>query len=205
MKNWTIWCFLACILTIQAQEQLTYQTPPAEILKLAEAPLAPRVLITDSGSYMMLMFRSPYKTIGELSETEMRLAGLRINPVTNIGSRTNYYNNLHIKTPEELESRQVSGLPENPRLANFALSPDEKTLAMTHTADTGAELWMVDLSEARAFRLTGPVLNANMGDVINWFKDSQSILIKTLPEDRKMLVDRQDAVPAGPTIATNDG
>ncbi len=205
MKNWTIWCFLACILTIQAQEQLTYQTPPAEILKLAEAPLAPRVLITDSGSYMMLMFRSPYKTIGELSETEMRLAGLRINPVTNIGSRTNYYNNLHIKTPEELESRQVSGLPENPRLANFALSPDEETLAMTHTADTGAELWMVDLSEARAFRLTGPVLNANMGDVINWFKDSRSLLIKTLPEDRKMLVDRQDAIPAGPTIATNDG
>lgn len=205
MKKWSIWCFLACLITVQAQEQLTYQTPPAEILQLAEAPLAPRVLITDSGEYMLMMYRSPYKTIGELSESEMRLAGLRINPVTNIGSRTNYYNNLHIKTPQERESRQVAGLPENPRFANFALSPDQQTLAMTHTTRTGVELWMVDLSEATARRLTGAVLNANMGDVINWFKDSKSVLVKTLPEDRKELIDRMDVVPSGPTIATNDG
>ncbi len=205
MKKWPIWCLLALMLTGQAQEQLTYQTPPEEILKLAEAPLAPRVLITDSGQYMMLMYRSPYKTISELSEKEMRLAGLRINPVTNIGSRTNYYNNLHIKTPEERESRQVSGLPENPRFANFSLSPDQEYLAMTHTTMTGVELWIVDLSEASARRLTGPVLNGNMGDVINWFKDSQAVLVKTLPEDRKDLIDRQDITPTGPTIATNDG
>jgi dipeptidyl aminopeptidase/acylaminoacyl peptidase len=205
MKKWSFLCFLALILSGQAQEQVTYQTPPEEILKLAEAPLAPRVLITDNGQHMILMYRSPYKTIAELSEVELRLAGLRINPVTNIGSRTNYYENLHLKNPEDRESRQVSGLPQNPRLANFTLAPDQETLAMTHTTTSGVELWIVDLSEGQARKLTGPVLNANLGDAINWFKDSENILVKTLPPDRKALIDRQDVVPSGPTIATNDG
>ena len=77
-----------------SQEKLTYQKPTKEILELVDAPLAPSVLITDDGNYMVLLYRDYYKTIAELSETELRLAGLRINPKTNIGSRTNYYNNI---------------------------------------------------------------------------------------------------------------
>jgi dipeptidyl aminopeptidase/acylaminoacyl peptidase len=203
-KHLFILLFLSLFATT-AQDQLTYQTPPAEILELAEAPLAPRVWITDSGEHMLLMHRSPYKSIAELSEPELRLGGLRINPVTHIGSRTTYYHNLQIQKPGEPGSRQVSGLPKNPRLANFSLSPDEQALAMTHTTDQGVELWMVDLERAAARRLTGPQLNANLGDAVNWFKDSQSVLVKMLPADRKPLIEREDRVPTGPTIATNDG
>ena len=65
---------------------------------MVNAPLAPSVRVTDNGDYMLLLYRDPYKSIQELSEAEMRLAGLRINPVTNIGSRTNYYNNIKIKS-----------------------------------------------------------------------------------------------------------
>ena len=205
MKKLTLLLLLCLVFPVSGQDQLTYQQPPAEILQLAEAPLAPRVLLTDTREYMLLMYRSPYKSISELSETELRLAGLRINPVTNIGSRTTYYYNLEIQKPGERESRQVMGLPENPRLSNFSLSPDQKKLALTHTTTTGVELWVVALEEASARRLTGPVLNANLRDVVNWFKDSESMLIKVLAEDRKPLKDRAQMIPAGPTIATNDG
>ena len=72
------------------QTNLTYQTPHEDILKLADADLAPGVQIDSKGENMVLLYRNQYKSIAELSETEMRLAGLRINPVTNIGSRTTF-------------------------------------------------------------------------------------------------------------------
>ena len=46
---------------------------------------------------MVLLYRNQYKSISELSETELRLAGLRINPVTNIGSRTIFHNQFKSK------------------------------------------------------------------------------------------------------------
>ncbi|UOY07362.1 prolyl oligopeptidase family serine peptidase [Muricauda sp. SCSIO 64092] len=188
-----------------AQEKLTYQKPSKEILELVDAPLAPRVLLTDDGKYMVLLYRNYYKSIAELSETELRLAGLRINPKTNIGSRTNYYNNIKIKEVGSAEAIQVTNMPNNPRLANFNWSPDQSMIAVTNTTPTGVELWVLDLKKAQVTKLTDANVNANMRDVINWFKDGKSILVKMLPSDRKDLINVAEAVPNGPTISSNDG
>jgi len=187
------------------QEKLTYQQPSQEILELVNAPLAPRVRMTDNGKYMLLLYRDAYKSIAELSEPEMRLAGLRINPVTNIGSRTNYYNNIMVKAPSAKDAQQVKGLPDNPRLANFSFSPDESMVAVTNTTPEGVEVWILDLSKAEVRKITDARVNANLGDVINWFKDGSSILVKMLPDSRKELIDQIEAIPEGPTISTNDG
>lgn len=188
-----------------AQEKLTYQQPSDEILELVNAPLAPAVRMTDNGEYMLLLYRDTYKSIAELSEPEMRLAGLRINPMTNIGSRTNYYNNIMIKSPTDREAVQVKGLPENPRLANFSFSPDESMVAVTNTTSKGVEVWVLDLARAEVKKITEANVNANLGDVINWFKDGSALLVKMLPESREELIDQGEAVPEGPTISTNDG
>ncbi|MEM1259469.1 MAG: prolyl oligopeptidase family serine peptidase [Bacteroidota bacterium] len=188
-----------------AQEKLTYQKPSKEILELVDAPLAPSVLITDDGNYMVLLYRDYYKTIAELSETELRLAGLRINPKTNIGSRTNYYNNVKVKQIGKKETTQVNGIPESPRLANFKWSPDQSMIAATNTTPNGVELWVLDLKKAQLTRLTDAKINANTRDVINWFKDGTSVLVKMLPEDRQKLINVSEAVPQGPTISSNDG
>jgi hypothetical protein len=34
--------------------------------------------------YMVLVYRNTYKSLSELNQEELRLGGLRINPVTNI-------------------------------------------------------------------------------------------------------------------------
>lgn len=197
---------LLCTLTLaNAQTQLAYQEPPEEIMKLADAPMAPYVWAPDSGEHMILFYRNRYKSIETLSRTEMRLAGLRIDPVTNIGSRTTYYHNLKVKKTRERQARQVSGLPDAPRLSNFRRSPDEQQLAFTHTSASGVELWVADLASATARRLSAAPLNANLGDVINWFRDGNSLLVKRLPENRPALSDRQEKVPSGPTVSTNDG
>ncbi|MFS4417657.1 prolyl oligopeptidase family serine peptidase [Maribacter sp. 2307ULW6-5] len=188
-----------------AQENLGYQKPSEEILSLVEAPMAPSVLMTDNGDHMLFLYRNQYKTIAELSETELRLAGLRINPKTNIGSRTNYYNNIKIKGKGDSKEVAVANLPEAARLANFAFSPDQTKIAATNTTDQGVEVWVVDLASATAKRLTAATVNANMGDVINWFRDGQSVLVKMLPKDRKPLLNITAAVPKGPVVSVNDG
>jgi len=188
-----------------SQENLGYQKPPKAILDLVDAPLAPRVLIDNNGKYMVMLYRDYYKSIAELSETELRLAGLRINPKTNIGSRTNYYNNIKIKSPNAKEAKQVSGLPENARLANFSWSPDQSKIAVTNTTQNGVEVWILDLEKATVTKITDDSVNANMGDVINWFKDGKSVLVKMLPESRKELINASEAVPLGPTISSNNG
>ncbi len=200
-------CFLACFLfvNLQAQENLTYQKPPQEIMDLVDVPLAPATLVDSKGEMMVFLYRDQYKSIAELSEQELRLGGLRINPKTNINSRTTYYNNVEVKSLKSETPKSISGLPVNPRLANFSWSPDESKIAMTHTTDTGVELWVLDIAAASAKKLTDATLNANMRDVINWFKDGSAVLVKMLPENRKELINTNTAVPSGPTISTSDG
>ena len=89
MKNIILSFAFLLILNSYAQQSLKYQQPSEEILELADVDLAPGVQIDSKGEYMVLLYRNQYKSIAELSESELRLAGLRINPVTNIGSRTN--------------------------------------------------------------------------------------------------------------------
>ena len=84
-----ILCGLLC-LPLFSQENLNYQQPPEEILELVDVDLAPFVSITEDREYMLLIYRKAYKSIAELSETELRLGGLRINPQTSIGSRTRF-------------------------------------------------------------------------------------------------------------------
>ncbi len=197
--------FLLVSSAFYAQVDKNYQKPPKEILDLVEAPPAPSVIIDDKGENVVLLYRDSYKSIQELSETEMRLGGLRINPKTNIGSRTNYYNNIEVKKATDKETTQVAGLPQNARLSNFSWSPNQKMIAFLHTTQQGVEAWVLDIEKRTAKKVTNATVNANMGDVINWFKDSSSLLVKMLPANRKELINTAEAVPTGPTISVSDG
>ncbi|WP_138434577.1 alpha/beta hydrolase family protein [Winogradskyella algicola] len=195
-------CFLV---SGNAQQSLTYQQPSEEILELADVELAPGVQIDSKGEHMVLLYRNQYKSIEELSETELRLAGLRINPVTNIGSRTNYYTNLKVKKIKDKEATQVSGLPKNARLSGFSWSPDETMIACLNTTTKGVEVWVLDIAQAKVTKLTDANVNANMRSTISWFKDNKHLLVKMLPSDRKDLIDTATAVPTGPTVSISDG
>ncbi|MEM9326782.1 MAG: S9 family peptidase, partial [Bacteroidota bacterium] len=190
---------------LHAQGALGYQEPPAEIKELIDAPLAPSVLIDEAGENVVLRYRDRYKTIAQLSEEELRLGGLRINPVTNVGSRVTFYNNLQVKGVFDEATKQVTGLPDNPRFAHFSWSPDEKMMAFTHTTASGVEVWVLDIAQAAAKKLTQASANANMGTPYAWSQDGQSLLVKMLPADRETLIDADIAVPTGPTVTVSAG
>jgi dipeptidyl aminopeptidase/acylaminoacyl peptidase len=190
-----------------SQENLEYQKPPQEILELVDIQRAPWVLLNNDRDFMVLLYRNQYKSIEDLSKDELRLAGLRINPKTNIGSRTTFYNNIEVKDLSKKDSEQIqaSGLPQNPSLANFTWSPDQKKIAMTNTVKDGVELWILDVETNSMKKLTEAKINANLGDVINWFEDGNSLLVKMISSEKQDLIDTKSAIPTGPTISVNDG
>ncbi|MFL0352334.1 prolyl oligopeptidase family serine peptidase [Xanthomarina sp. GH4-25] len=204
MKTSLFHLFLFVTFLSFGQENLTYQKPHQNILELAEAPLAPSIRMDSKGNNIVFLYRSNFKSIEELSETEMRLGGLRINPVTNIGSRTRYYIDIKVKNGIDAKETAVSGLPENGRFANFSWSPNQEYMAFTNTIPSGVELWIVDVNKAKATKISQANLNANIGSPFTWFKDSKSLIVTTLPTNRKSLIDTKEAIPTGPTISISE-
>ncbi|MFY7757246.1 MAG: S9 family peptidase, partial [Flavobacterium stagni] len=167
--------FLFVVATGWSQENLSYQKPPAEILALADYQRTPSVSMDSRKEYMLLSYRSTYKSLDDLNQEEMRLGGLRINPVTNISSTANYITNLKIRKVKATEEIQVAGLPENPKITFVSWSPDERKIAFTHTTSKGIELWVIDVATASAKKITSDNLNANLGSPYMW-KDNATLL-----------------------------
>ena len=203
-------CFYLVICPVMSLAAMNYQQPVDEIRSLIEAPLAPQVRIDSRGEQLLLLYRDPYKTIAEMSEPELRLGGLRVNPVINIGSRTRYYNNLavkrlHSESDNDTPASPVAGLPASPRLAYFSWSPDERFISFTHTTDTGVEIWLLEVKSHRARQLSIGSVNANLGNPVTWSADSQSLLVTMLPAIQSELIETDTAVPTGPTVSDSDG
>lgn len=193
--------------SLLAQEDLAYQKPSASILELADYERAPSVSMDTKKAYMLLSYRNTYKTLDELNQEEMRLGGLRINPVTNISSTVTYLNNLKIRkiADTRAEPTQVKGLPDNPKITNLSWSPDETKIAFTHTTATGVQLWVIDVATAQATALGSDNLNANLGRPFTWLTDNQRLLVKVIPADRPALVDAKASLPTGPTVSVATG
>ena len=97
MKKLLSLLFLFIVSIVFSQENIPYQKPSSEILELVEFERPPSVIYDDDKNYLIFLYRDNYKSIEELSDKELRLAGLRINPRTNIGSRVSYYNDIKIR------------------------------------------------------------------------------------------------------------
>lgn len=191
---------------IDAQENLNYQTPPESIVKLVDFERAPGVSMDSKNEYMLFNYRSTYKTLEDLNIEEMSLAGLRIDPITNISSTMTYINNLKVrKVTSTVDPVQVKGLPEHPRIAYISWSPDESKVAFTNTTAEGVELWLLDIVSAQAKQLTNANLNANLGRPFSWYADGSGFLVRMLPADRKALINQSKTIPKGPTVSTGDG
>lgn len=188
-----------------SQESITYQKPSDEILKLADYQRPPSVIMDSKKETMIFVYRPTYKSLEELNQKDLKLAGLRIDPKTNISSTVSYIEDIKIKKTEEKQERAIEGLPLNLKLSNFSFSPDEKFLGFTNTTKTGVELWVLELATGKATLITKANLNASMGSPYSWYRNSKSLLVNILPESRPTLLEATNDIPTGPTIATSTG
>ena len=196
-------CGFGEVISIKAQNALTYQTPPKAIADLVNAPITPQASFSRSGEFMLLLERAGNPSIEELAQPELRIAGIRINPATNGPSRGGSVENVKLKNTRSGLEQDIKGLPSSPRLGNFSLSKDEKFVAMTHTSNTGISLWVVDLSTLEAKKLTEEIVNGAYGNAITWTPDNK-ILLKAVNPSRGNMP-KAPLAPAGPIIQETSG
>lgn len=208
MERKTVLVMFAVILglcPLFSQIDLNYQVPPPEILALADVELPPQVLLAQDHDWALLLYREQYRSLEELSQPELQLAGLRLNPNNFAPTRMRTVSRLAVLNLADGRESPVAGLPDYPRLANFSWSPDQKRIAFTHSGKKGLELWVLDPGEGQARRLTDDCLNGALGKPFVWFQNGTALLAKIHPADRKALIDGERVVPQGPTVSVNEG
>lgn len=205
MKHYLL--FLAFIVSTtysEAQISLSYQEPPEEIKSIADVPPAPLVSVDGNGKNMLIMYRPAYVSIEDLSQAELRIAGLRINPATNGPFRNRFMNDLKLMTSDNNQLIDIQGLPQNPRISDISWSKDYSKIAFTNTIADGIELWMVDVKEASATRVTTGLLNdVFRGKPYEWDPQGEGFICKFVNESRTPYA--ENPVPTGPVIQENTG
>jgi len=184
-------------------QSVDYQQPPQNIIDLVDADPTPGVSISPDKSQMLLMHIPPMPDIAEVAQEELRIGGLRINPITNGGSRSRYYNALSLRSMDADEETPITGLPASAHLENVSWAYDSKHIACTHTSTEGLELWIIDVAAATATRFGDLHVNDAMpGTPVSWFPDGKRLLIKQIPSDREASP-QESAVPTGPVVQEN--
>lgn len=204
MRSIIVFIIVLTAFSTFAQDNLSYQRPPEEIAKLVEAPLTPTVTLTPDNSWLVMLERSDFPSIEELSRPELRLAGLRINPDNFGPSRGNNWIGLKLKKLSDGKEYTVQGLPQDPLMSAIGFSPDSKKLAFVQNVADRLELWVVDLTTQQARKLTERKINQVFGNAFTWLSDGQNIVFTAVPANMQ-LPPAKSRVPAGPVIEENLG
>jgi len=189
------------VLTANASGQEAYRVPPPEIREILDAPSPQGVSIDPTGRFLVLIDRPGMPSIEALAQPMVRLAGMRLNPLTNGRHTTTWNARLSLGTLDGTP-RPVA-LPDDGRLGSPSWSPTGDRFVVTRTRRDGIELWCVDAATRAVKQLTGPRLNAVAG-AYTWLPDGRSLVCRLVPESRGAQP-QPEAVPTGPVVQQNDG
>ena len=145
-----------------------YKMPPQAIADMVDAPPTPYGILSPDRDWLLLVRYPTLVSLEEVSQPELRLAGLRINPRTNSSSRAWYYNELMLKRISDGAGVPLKGLPDNPRIDHVRWSPDGRWLAFAHTGADAVELWIAEVKTGQAKRLSDIPLNGAYGTLYSW-------------------------------------
>jgi dipeptidyl aminopeptidase/acylaminoacyl peptidase len=192
---------------INPENQQTWQSPPEPIKHLLDAPTPSKIRISPDRRWIAELSKPSLVEIAFLSESEIALAGLLINPKINAPARLNLYRSLKIKSIAQPETANIITLPgisqEFTRIGYLRWSPNSEKIAFVLAQPTGLELWVLDITSLNLKRLTEPILNAAYGEPYCWLSDD-TLICKTIPKLRGE-APVEPVVPKGPLVQENFG
>ncbi len=181
----------------------SWQNPPEPILSMLETPALPGVVISPDNRWLVEVIRPPLPPIAQLVEPVVAIAGYELNPKTWGPAREFAYEGLSLRAIGAETSTPIA-LPPNPRIRNFNWSRDNRYLSFTLTQADGIELWVLDTETAQAKQLTGPSLNATLGDPCRWLPEDQGLIcLMRLPGIGN--APEASQVPQGPIVEATTG
>ncbi|HEY9104631.1 alpha/beta hydrolase family protein [Chitinimonas sp.] len=181
-----------------------YQLPAPELQALVDAPRGPLFSIGPKRGTALLTGLPGLPAIAVVAQPELKLAGLRINPKVRAASRFDFGDSLSLLDVKTGQTRPVSGLPKNPRIADSAWSADERYVAFSLWGDDGVELWLLDVEKASARPLLRDHLNAIVGSGFTWLNGSQKLLVRLVPA-KQAAAPEAVTIPSGPNTQQSQG
>lgn len=187
-----------------------YRLPPAALQAIVDVTRAPALSLSPQRNIVAVVQTPPLPGIAEVAQPELKLAGLRINPRTCSSSRFSFGTDLAFLDVATRKERRIRGLPRGLRLSDLSWSPDQRYLAFSHVALKGArgsvELWVVDIAERKARKLSPQPLSAVLTRGFNWLPDSSGLLLHWRPAGIGKAPE-SSGIPSGPIEqdSTSDG
>ncbi|MXV17893.1 alpha/beta hydrolase family protein [Hufsiella ginkgonis] len=208
MKKALLGLLLLAAAGANAQDAVSYQTPPKEIADLLLAKPTPGVNIDSKAEWMLLMERNSYPSVEELAMPELRVAGLRINPNNFAPSRQSFINNFTLRNIRTGKSFPVTGLPVPLLAGGVSWSPDESKIMFTQTTQKSVDLYMIDVATHKAVKYNKKPLNVVLGGGfggggVTWL-DNNTVIYRVTTASAAMAPARPLS-PKGPTIQQNLG
>jgi dipeptidyl aminopeptidase/acylaminoacyl peptidase len=185
--------------------QQKYEKPPQEILDVLNAPLPPGFFLSPTRDMAVLAQPMNYPAIADLAEPMLRLAGVRINPLTNAErSYISYWVSLTLKKISDGSEMPIA-LPANVRrIGQPRWNANGTMFVFTNEASNGIELWVVDVATQKARQLPGLHVNPLLGSAVQWMPDQKTLLVKTIPDERGEPPE-PPVIPPGPKIQESTG
>lgn len=202
MKNKTL--FIVIVLTFASGvfAQGAYRQPPKEVLDVLHAPAPPATSISPTRDRIALLETQRYPPIAELAEPMLRIAGLRINPVTNAQHRQNYFVGVRLQNIGDGRIANVD-LPAGARIVSPQWSPDGRYIAAGNLTPKGVELWFIETATGRATRVPNVFVNTAFGS-FSW-ESPTTISARLVPANRGPAPQYRDIVPSEPNIQETAG
>jgi dipeptidyl aminopeptidase/acylaminoacyl peptidase len=203
MRKLLIIVLLTSSANLFAQDPISYQLPPKDIVDLVLATPTPTVSFDSKGEWMLIMDRSSMPGVEELAQPELRIAGLRINPNNAGPSRSTYVVKLLLKQVKTGKEFPITGLPARLKAGNFQWSPAENKISFTQTNNNSIDLYVIDVKSLRATKINKQPVNLVLGNSVNWINE-QTVYYTTLAKPMSQ-VPKLPLAPTGPVIQENLG
>ena len=186
-----------------AQEPASYLTPPTEITNILDTPPTPRVIISPTGATVALLQRPAMRSITELAQPMLRLAGYRLNPRTNGPHTAEALSRITVARIDD-GIEHVFDAPRETSLGDVEYSPDGSRLLFTLTRYNGIEAWLMEVATGQVRPLSDASVNAAWGNPCDWL-DHNATVICRFKASARGAPPAPPEVPVGPNIQTHTG
>ena len=192
------------VLSALAADPPRYESPPADVAAILDAPRPPSVQLSPDDRWVLLLERPALPPIREVAAPVVKVAGVRIDPDTDGPARENPFTSVAIRRLDRPKDPPTPIAVEG-RIRSATFDTASRRLMITTLHDDGIALWVADVGPKPApRRLLGTRLAAAYGPPCDWLPGDEGIVCRVVPEGRGD-VPAADAVPAGPRIEENLG
>jgi dipeptidyl aminopeptidase/acylaminoacyl peptidase len=193
---------LICAFPLGVFSQGSYRKPAKEILDVLDAAPIPTTSVSPARDKIAMFEPLRYPPVSELAEPMLRIAGLRINPVTNAQHRQNYVVGIRLRDIQDGRVTNVV-LPAGARIVSPQWSPNGRYIAAGNLTPTGVELWFIETETGRANRVPNVFVNTAFGN-FSW-ESPTSVSARLVPAKRGPAPQYRDVVPTEPSIQETAG